>query len=57
MLKDPVRIGDLFPTAKVLFDRTGKRRWTAALWFAWAAAAALALLLGRRALRWMDRNL
>jgi len=57
MLKDPVRIGDLFPTAKVLFDRTVQRRWTAALWFASAAAAVLALLLGRKALRWMDRNL
>ena len=57
MLKDPVRIGDLFPTAKILFDRTAKRRPTAALWLAWAAGAALALLLGRKALRWMDRNL
>jgi len=57
MLKDPVRIGDLFPTAKVLFDRTVQRRWTAAVWFAWAATAAVALLLGRKALRWMDRNL
>ena len=57
MLKDLVRIGDLFPTAKVLFDRTAKRRPTAALWLAWAAGVTLALLLGRKALRWMDRNL
>jgi len=57
MLKDPVRIGDLFPTAKVLFDRTATRRPNAALWLAWAAGVTLALLLGRKALRWMDRNL
>ncbi len=56
MLKDTVRIEDLFPTAKELFGCTTRRR-TAASWLAWVSAAALAFLLGRKALRWIDRNL
>ena len=56
MLQDPVRVDELFPAAKELFDRISGQRRTASL-LAWGLALGLAFVLGRKALRWIDRNL
>lgn len=56
MLQDHVRVDDLFPAAKELFDRISGRR-KATSWLAWTLVVGLAFILGRKALRWIDRNL
>lgn len=53
VVQDPSTIEDLFPSAAALFH--GRRRRLPL--FAWVIAAALAVLLGRELLSWVDHNI
>jgi hypothetical protein len=53
VVQDPINIEDLFPSAVELF-RARKHRLPL---FAWIVAAALAALLGREMLSWVDHNI
>lgn len=59
MVHEPIKLEDLFPTAKALFAERAKndRPHGAVPILALTMAGALVALIGYRVLRWFDRNL
>lgn len=56
MLAERVKIEELYPTARRLFEPSKRRRSYVPV-FAWMIAGALAVLAGQRFVDWIDRNL
>ncbi len=58
MLVEQVKIDQLYPTARPLFEPASpKRRRSYLPALVWLVAGAVAVLAGRRIVDWIDRNL
>lgn len=57
MLAEQVKIGELYPTARRLFEPVPSKRRRYVPVFAWLIAGAVAVFAGQRIIDWIDRNL
>lgn len=57
MLVEKVKIDQLYPTARRLFEPSSQKRRSYRLAFVWLIAGAVAVFAAQRIVDWIDRNL